>query len=189
MMIDITIATMGRLTKKRAMVYFASPAGSAAPAPESCGRRRLGRDRHAVANPLQPFDHDALARLEPLLDHPERVDALADLDGAERHLVARVHHGDAVRFCSSCTARCGTSSAPALVSSSSRARPYCPGRSSRSGLGNSSCMPRVPVVGSTARSTGPRRPVCGYTLPSASVSWMSMRARARRRPRSGRTLR
>jgi hypothetical protein len=30
-MIEITIATMGRFTKKRAMVYFASPAVGAAP--------------------------------------------------------------------------------------------------------------------------------------------------------------
>ncbi len=33
MMIDITIATIGRLTKKRAMAYFPSGAGTAAPLP------------------------------------------------------------------------------------------------------------------------------------------------------------
>src|SRR5262245_12759690 len=33
-------------------------------------------------------------------------------------------------------------SAPDLVSSSNRARPYCPGRSSRSGFGYVSCRPR-----------------------------------------------
>ena len=130
MMIDITIATIGRLTKKRAMVYFASR-GRLGRARAAVGAGAgLADDRHAVANPLQPFDDDLLAGLEPLLDHPERVDARADLHVAERHLVVASTTATLYRFCSSCTARCGTSSAPVLVSSSSRARPYWPGRSS-----------------------------------------------------------
>ena len=76
------------------------------------------------------------------------------------------------RFCSSCTARCGTMSAPALVSSSSRARPYWPGRRTLSGLGKYSCTPSVPVALLTARSTGPIVPVCRCVAPSARVSSM-----------------
>ena len=41
-----------------------------------------------------------------------------------------------------------------------------------SGFGNSIWMPNVPVVESTARSTTPTLPSCGYTVPSESVSWM-----------------
>src|SRR5262249_28783803 len=48
------------------------------------------------------------------------------------------------RFCSSWTARCGTSSAPRFMSSSMRARPYWPGRSTLSGFGNAGFSVRVP---------------------------------------------
>ena len=97
-MIEITIATIGRLTKKRAMVYFASPAGP--------GRCRLARrwpapasadDGHAVLDPLEPFDDDLFARLEPVLDDPERVDPRADLHVAKRDFVLVVDHRDAVQ--------------------------------------------------------------------------------------------
>ena len=101
MMIDITIATMGRLTKKRAMatsprqrLRFAARLGCARF--RGLGRRRLGHDGHAVLNPLQAFRHDALTRLDAFLDHPQRADALADLHGAKRDLVARIDHGHAV---------------------------------------------------------------------------------------------
>ena len=49
MMIDITIATIGRLTKKRAMVYFASPAGWRPRRPLVGAGAGFGRDGHAVA--------------------------------------------------------------------------------------------------------------------------------------------
>ena len=63
-MIEITIATMGRLTKKRAMVLLRldnrlEPRSSA-----GFSRRRLRRNRHAILNPLKTFDHDLLAGLE-----------------------------------------------------------------------------------------------------------------------------
>ena len=41
-----------------------------------------------------------------------------------------------------------------MISDSKRARPYWPGRTSRSGLGKVNCTASVPVVGSTARSIG-----------------------------------
>ena len=60
------------------------------------------------------------------------------------------------RFCSCCTARCGTSMAPSLVSTTNCARPYWPGRSRPPGFGNRNCRLSVPVVASTARSTASR---------------------------------
>src|SRR6185369_10379766 len=71
------------------------------------------------------------------------------------------------RFCSSCTARCGTSNAPFFVSMTKRARPYCPGRTSPPGFGNRNCTVSVPVVASTARSMASSLPFCGRTVPSA----------------------
>ncbi len=94
-MIDSTIATIGRLTKKRAMVYFASPAVSAL---GGAGRRhRLGADGHAVAQRLEPLGDDLFARLEPFFDDPERVDPRTDLHVAERDLAVAADDGDAVQ--------------------------------------------------------------------------------------------
>ena len=59
-MIEMTIATMGRLTKKRAMIYLASPAGGAA-LPAGVWRCRLGGHRHAFLYPLEAFDDDLFA--------------------------------------------------------------------------------------------------------------------------------
>src|SRR5262245_41380104 len=71
-MIEITIATIGRLTKKRATGL-----------PRTAGGRRrvrlvlvlldgrLGADRHAVLHALQAADDDAVAFLHAVLEHPE----------------------------------------------------------------------------------------------------------------------
>src|SRR5688572_15443949 len=86
-MIDNTIATIGRSTKKRAMLA-------------RLGRRRGSRlrcDDQAVANALQSFDDDAIADADAFLDDPERVDAGADLDVAKRHLVVGGDHRHAVQ--------------------------------------------------------------------------------------------
>src|SRR5512143_2404643 len=92
---EITIATIGRLTKKRAMLLRlgrrlrSTLAGGG-------GRRGLRAHDHAVPHLLQALDHDLLARLQALLDQPETVHPWPDLDVAERHLVAFADHRDAV---------------------------------------------------------------------------------------------
>ena len=72
-------------------------------------------------------------------------------------LLSRSTTATLYRLCSSCTARCGTRSAPSCVSSSS-ARGRTGPAGAALGIGEHQiCTPRVPVVGSTARSTGPMR--------------------------------
>src|SRR5512147_2585146 len=92
---EITIATIGRLTKKRAMLLRL---GRRLRSTLAGGGRRRGLRAHHDALPhlLQALDHDLLARLQALLDHPEAVHARPDLDVAERHLVALAHHRHAV---------------------------------------------------------------------------------------------
>src|SRR5207253_10601035 len=85
-MIEMTIATIGRLMKKRAI-------------PLTLGRQLLGRhrrDRNALSHFLHPFGHDLLARRQPVLDHPQPADARSDLDRSDRHLVALAHDRDLV---------------------------------------------------------------------------------------------
>src|SRR5262245_58701769 len=62
-MIEITIATMGRLTKKRAMVLLRL-GGRRARSPGRCRGRRLRAHRASVLDSLKPFDHHLLAGLE-----------------------------------------------------------------------------------------------------------------------------
>ena len=90
---------MGRLTKNRAMAYFASPAVVTASvfSGTGIGRRRLGRHRHPVLDALQALDHHLVAGRQSLFDHPQRVHARADLDVLERHLAAAVHDRHAVQ--------------------------------------------------------------------------------------------
>src|SRR5512143_2082416 len=83
---EITIATIGRLTKKRAMLLRLGRRFRRALAGGG-GRRGLRAHDHAVPHLLQALDHDLLARLQAFLDHPQAVDARADLHVAERHLV------------------------------------------------------------------------------------------------------
>ena len=96
---EITIATIGRLTKKRAMATSAFPGSVAGSAARRLRRRRppasATHDR-AVAHLLEALDDDLLAGLQALLDHPEAVHPRAHLDVAERHLVVGADHGHAV---------------------------------------------------------------------------------------------
>src|SRR4051812_342744 len=80
-MIDRTIATIGRFTKKRAMVLLRLAGGRDGGSGRRC---RPGANGHAVAQHLQPFGDDLFARLEALFDDPQRVDARTDLHAAER---------------------------------------------------------------------------------------------------------
>ena len=172
-MIDITIATMGRLTKKRAMAYFASRAGCGRAGAAVATGAGFGATVMPSLNPLQALDDDPLAGLEAFFDHPQRVDALTDLHVAKRHLVVRIHHRDAVEALqllhgalrNQQRARLGFEQQP-------RAAVLARAAAADSGLGNSICMPRVPVVGSTARSTGRHAAGVRIDVPSASVSWM-----------------
>src|SRR5918998_6453318 len=88
----MTIATMGRLMKKFEM--FIRPSLR-----RRCGRSvrvRLRVDRRAGSDFLRALCDDRLARLQALLDDPHRLDALADLDGAEADLVVAAHDGDLI---------------------------------------------------------------------------------------------
>src|SRR5258705_5242944 len=72
--IAMTIATIGRRTKNAPIVLlpgFFGRRGLDPCRPVSARRRGLlRRDLHAAAHPLDALDHDAVARIQPLLDHP-----------------------------------------------------------------------------------------------------------------------
>src|SRR4029079_365248 len=94
MMIEMTMATMGRRMKKLAMAL--RPGGRR-------GRRRgvldahhLGLDLHAGASLLQTLDDDAIARGQPLVDDPQGADPLAGVHGAHLDGAVLLHHGDVV---------------------------------------------------------------------------------------------
>src|SRR5262249_2375230 len=91
MMIDSTMATMGRLTKKRAMI------GLLVRGLRRGRRRRLRAYGHAVGDGLQAFGDDLIARLQPFLDHPQRVDTRSDGHRLEFHLVVRADDRDAAQ--------------------------------------------------------------------------------------------
>src|SRR5437879_6172916 len=87
-MIEMTIATIGRRMK------------NSATGARSLLRRRLdGLRAHdqAVADAVQTVDDDALARLQPLVDHPLVVDLHPRLDLAGAHRVAVADDRDLVR--------------------------------------------------------------------------------------------
>src|SRR5512143_2736950 len=71
---EITIATIGRLTKKRAMLARLARGLRCALA---CGGGRRGLRAHhrALSHLLQALDHDLLAWLQAFLDHPAAVHA------------------------------------------------------------------------------------------------------------------
>src|SRR6476620_2244751 len=89
MMIDITIATMGRLTKKRAMALLRLARGYGG-LRRRCRRwrHRFGADRHAVLQRLNAFGDHLFPWLQALLDHPQRVHSRTDNNVAEYHFVA-----------------------------------------------------------------------------------------------------
>src|SRR2546430_367154 len=84
-MIEMTIATMGRPVKKPATVLTLRR-----------GLERHGRDRRAVSHFLHAFGHDLLVGRQAVLDHPHHADAGSDLDRPDRHLVVLAHDGDLV---------------------------------------------------------------------------------------------
>src|SRR6185437_2487223 len=88
MMIEMTIATMGRWMKNRAIDLRMGAGGFRRGCFERCGSHG-----HACLHALQPFDDDALAGLKPLVDHPLTADPLADLDLSDLDLVVLVHDG------------------------------------------------------------------------------------------------
>src|SRR5258708_36150442 len=101
--IEMTMATIGRSMKKRAM---ASPPGGGGGrrgwrgqggwGAEGGGlRRRLARlHLDACLDAREALDHDALARLQAALDHPEGADPLPGLDVADLGAVVGADDGD-----------------------------------------------------------------------------------------------
>src|SRR5512134_2104586 len=81
-MMEITMATIGRLTKKLAMLLRLGHGLRRAPS-GGCGRHRLRGDGRALADLLQAFHDDLLPGLQALLDQPQAVHARADLHVAE----------------------------------------------------------------------------------------------------------
>src|SRR5215471_14492944 len=79
-MIEITMATMGRLIKNLDVHGL---------------WRGIGRvHRDAILHFLDSFDNDSLAEREAFLDYPKCPDALANLHWLDVHLVVRLDHGD-----------------------------------------------------------------------------------------------
>ena len=155
---EMTIATMGRLMKKRDMATSPPPArgfgATTAPSRTFCSPSTITRSPafspSSMTQRLSTRGPTVTLRNVTLLSAPTTAMLW--------------------RFCSSCTARCGISRAPFFVSMSNRTRPNWPGRTSRSGLTNLIWMAIVPVVVSMLRSTVSSRPVCGCTDPSARMS-------------------
>src|SRR6185369_6322717 len=93
-MMAMTMATIGRLMKKR---YMALP-----PAAFGCGARPGSRaggqaerprlNRHPLFHLLHTFGDHHLARLEARLDFPKRSHPLARLYHAQLHLVVGAQH-------------------------------------------------------------------------------------------------
>ena len=85
-MIEITMATMGRLMKNFDM---RSP---------SLGFRRkgLGVHLHAGAHLLHALDHHALSWFQSVGNDPLAADTVADLDGPDAHFVLVIHLRDLI---------------------------------------------------------------------------------------------
>src|SRR4029078_4134464 len=88
MMIDITIATIGRLTKKRAIGLLRL--GGRLGRLRGCTPRRhwFGAHSHAVLQRLDAFCDHLFPWFQALLDHPQRVHSRTDNHIAECHFVA-----------------------------------------------------------------------------------------------------
>ena len=171
MTIEITIATMGRLTKKLAMAYFASRARAAAGLGGGAG---LAVTVIAVLHALQALDDDLLAGLEAVLDHPERVHARADLHVAELDLAAAVDDGDAVETLQLLHRALRHEQRVRLVLEQKPRAAVLAGRAAgRWDSETRSSMPRVPVVGiDRALDRVDLSRCAGTRVPSVSVSWM-----------------
>src|ERR1019366_8771584 len=87
--IERTMETMVRLIKKRAMGFL--------PRSRGAGRRRLTRrDGHARLHAGKPFDDDAIAGLQTLIDEPKAAELRTDLHGPDLCLVALADDGDLI---------------------------------------------------------------------------------------------
>src|SRR6478752_4437955 len=91
-MMDITMATIGRLMKNFDIGLFGWRSGN------GHGyrlRRCIGRVHNSpFTNFLNPFNHNTLARVETLLNNPECPTAFAHTDGLDMNLVVCWHDGD-----------------------------------------------------------------------------------------------
>src|SRR5689334_722148 len=91
MMMEITMATIGRLIKNLDIGLFTA-AGLAGQR-----RREVGRGhRHAVANLLQTLHNHALARLQSLFNGPEIAAPFSNPHRLDVHLVLRIDDRDLV---------------------------------------------------------------------------------------------
>ena len=110
---------------------------------------------------LEAFGDDLLARLEPLLDDPERVDPRADLHVPERDLAVGADDGDAVKILQFLHGALRHEERAGLGVERAPARGRTGPAAGRSGIGEMSWTPSVPVEVLTARSTGPTVPCAG----------------------------
>src|SRR5689334_9584925 len=86
-MIEITIATIGRRMKNSA---------TRAPLLRGLRRDRLRAHDQPVTYPCQAVDHDRLAALQPVVDDPVVVDTRPGLDGADARRVVGADGRDLV---------------------------------------------------------------------------------------------
>src|ERR1700722_1292090 len=84
--IAITMATIGRLIKKFDMVV------SSVAWPRRLARR-FRFYMHAGTNLLNPVDDHALARIQPVANHPQRANLVANVDRFNAHSVVAIHSG------------------------------------------------------------------------------------------------
>src|SRR5215212_11000675 len=87
---EMTMATTGRLMKKRAIDFpLFTPSWLVR-------RSTLRRHRLPVFHPRESFDDHLLARVQPFLDDPVRADARAELHRPHVRRVVRADHGHLV---------------------------------------------------------------------------------------------
>ena len=176
----MTMATIGRRTKKAAITCCRPCLRSAAPAGFCwCGCRRVScrrcRGVSVTVCPSRSCGRDpsttCVPRLESVRDDPRGCRRASPSVTLRRlTLPSSPTTRSCEAPCSSLTARCGTSSAFRTTCVSACTRPYWPGRRVCFGFGNAALMRIVPVRGSICRSAARNAPGSGYRLPSASVS-------------------
>src|SRR6185436_1417446 len=91
MMIEMTMATMGRRMKNCAMALALRHRDGG-----RLGGGRTGRHLHPRADFLHALHHDPVAGFQPFVDEPEGADALPRLDHAQLDSVVRLDHGHVV---------------------------------------------------------------------------------------------
>src|SRR3974377_565995 len=97
MTMEITMATMGRLMKKRAMsLPLLLPGGGGWRTGRRLLLKRLRGDGHTGPDFLDAFHNHALARLQAFIHHPPGSGASPHRAPPEVHLVVRTHYGHLV---------------------------------------------------------------------------------------------